>query len=393
MILFKFCRYCLFVLMVLLGPVFSATGQEYTLTIVLDVVPEKHSKDDVFVAGNFNEWNPGAAAFKLNNTGATRSLSVQLRQRGLYEFKFTRGGWDKVMCNNNGGDVENVRVELNADTVIHYSVLAWKDDFAPVEKKHTLSKNVSIIEQGMLMPQLGRSRRIWLYLPENYKSSVKRYPVLYMHDGQNLFDEYTSAYGEWGVDEILDSIFKKYPGNECIVVGIDNAEQRLTEYNPYDNERFGKAEGGKYLMFIEQTLKPYIDKNYRTLKDPSNTMIAGSSMGGLISYYAALYHSSSFGKAGIFSPSFWVAPQIMAATDSLGARVKGKLFFYIGAQEGDEHVSNMYNVLQRLGATSSSLVYSLVDPEGTHKEASWRRWFPEFIRFMMADWTNYIIRD
>lgn len=385
-------RLYLFFLMLLSGPVFSATGQHYTLTIVLDAVPEKHNNDDIFVAGNFNEWNPGAAAFKLSKSGEKRRISFKLRQKGWYEFKFTRGGWDKVMCNKDGGDLDNVSVQLNADTVIHYTVPAWKDDFAAAAKKHTLSKNVSIIEQGMLMPQLERSRRIWIYLPENYKTSLKRYPVLYMHDGQNLFDEYTSAYGEWGVDESLDSLFKMHPGNECIVVGIDNAEQRLTEYNPYDNEKFGKAEGEKYVLFIEQTLKPYIDKNYRTLKDPSNTMIAGSSMGGLISYYAALYHSSSFGKAGIFSPSFWIAPQIMAATDSLGSRVKGKLFFYIGAKEGEEHVSDMYQVLQRLGATSSSLIYSMVDPEGTHKEASWRKWFPEFIRFMMADWTNYIIR-
>lgn len=367
-------------------------SQQYILNIVVTDIPEKHRQDEIFVAGNFNDWNPGAAEWKLKKQAAKYIITIPLQQKGLYEFKFTRGSWDKVIGTANGADVENLSVQLTSDTTIFFKIAAWKDDFAPVEKKHTFSKNVSIIEQAMIMPQLDRSRRIWIYLPEGYKKSTKRYPVLYMHDAQNLFDEYTSGFGEWGIDECLDSLMEQ-SSNECIVVGIDNGPKRTTEYNPYDNERFGKGEGKEYILFIEQTLKPYIDKNYRTLKDPTNTMIAGSSLGGLISYYAALFRPSTFGKAGIFSPSFWIAPEMFAATDSLAANVKGKLFFYMGGKEGDEHIENMYKIMQKLGTRSSALLYSVVDAEGKHNEVSWRKWFPEFFRFMMADWTNYIIKD
>src|SRR6185436_17362584 len=97
-----------------------------------------------------------------------------------------------------------------------------------------------------------------LYLPKGYKQSKKRYPVLYMHDGQNLFDDSTSFSGEWKVDETLDLL-----ENPCIVVGIDNGGlKRMNEYNPHDTEQFGKGEGHQYLEFIAKTLKPYIDKKY-----------------------------------------------------------------------------------------------------------------------------------
>ncbi len=371
---------------------FKAIAQQHNLTIILDSLPAKNNKEDIFVAGNFNGWNPGDPAWKLKPVKNGWIIKVPLTKTGEYEFKFTRGGWEKVMCLPNGADAENYRITVAGDTTIHTKVLAWKDELPLFEKKHTLSKNVSVLDKDFKIPQLDRSRRIWLYLPANYKKSTRRYPVLYMHDAQNLFDEYTSGYGEWGIDETLDSLMKQ-PANECIVVGIENAVNRLTEYNPYDHEKFGKGEGDKYVAFIEKTLKLFIDKNYRTLKDPQHTMIAGSSMGGLISYYAALYHPSTFGKAGIFSPAFWTAPAIFPATDSLGKHVDGKIFFYIGGKEGDEHIDDMYKVMQKLGTGSSALMYAVTDAEGRHNEAAWRKWFPEFFKFMMADWTNYIIRD
>jgi predicted alpha/beta superfamily hydrolase len=117
-----------------------------------------------------------------------------------------------------------------------------------------------------------------------------------MHDGQNVFDEATSAYGEWGVDEALDTLGTRY--KEIMVVAIDNSgDKRINEYSPYDMEKYGKGEGDQYVDFLVQTLKPYIDKHYRTKKDEKNTFIAGSSMGGLISFYAILKYPKVFGGA------------------------------------------------------------------------------------------------
>ncbi len=163
--------------------------------------------------------------------------------------------------------------------------------------------------ESFIIPQLNRERRIWMYLPPDYEVSNEAYPVVYMHDAQNLFDETTSYSGEWSVDETLDRLFKD-KNLKLIVVGIDNGgEKRLDEYSPWKNEKYGGGEGDAYLDFVVNTLKPYIDNNFNTLKDKTNTAIIGSSMGGLISHYAALKYPEVFGKIGVYSPAFWFSPR------------------------------------------------------------------------------------
>ena len=254
---------------------------------------------------------------------------------------------------------------------------------------HTASKQVHVMDTAFFMPQLNRTRRIWIYLPEDYEKNKKQYPVLYMQDGQNIFDAATAASEEWNVDECLDSLINA--GRQaCVVVGIDSDPKRVNEYNPFASPDFG--EGDRYLDFISQTLKPFIDSHYRTLPSKENTIIAGSSMGGLISYYAMIKQSQVFGKAGIFSPLFSVAPQIKLLTDSLAAKISGKFFFYMGAKEGDENISNMTGIEEMLGERSAAMIYSVIDEDGMHNEAAWRKWFPEFYCWIMAEGFNYVIK-
>ncbi len=279
---------------------------------------------------------------------------------------------------------------MSTDTTIGLSIEGWQDDFADNGKQHTASQNVSIIDTAFVMPQLGRTRRIWIYLPADYATSNKRYPVMYMHDGQNIFDGYTAFAGEWEVDETLDALIKMGTP-PCIVVGIDNGPQRMTEYNPYTFAKFGKGEGDKYVGFLVKTLKPFIDSTYRTFVSKENTIIAGSSMGGLISYYAMLNYPAVFGKAGVFSPSFWIADKIKKLTATAGNKVTGKLYFYIGALEGDTNVKNMEEVVAKLKEKSSAVIYSVVDPEGEHNERAWSKWFVDFYKWIMADGFNTII--
>src|SRR5690606_19220055 len=157
------------------------------------------------------------------------------------------------------------------------------------------------------VPQLQTTRRIWIYLPADYLTSNRKYPVVYMHDGQNLFDELTSFSGEWKVDETLDQLF----GNgeqQAIIVGIDNGgSERLNEYSPWKNAIHGGGKGALYSDFLANTLKPYIDKTYRTRPQASHTALMGSSMGGLITFYTGMQYPQKFGRLGIFSPSFWFA--------------------------------------------------------------------------------------
>ncbi len=366
------------------------TFSQFKVRFQLSDAPANHLSDSIFVAGNFNAWNPGINGNHFSKTNDTAFIELNDLPAGPYHFKFTRGSWQSVECLADGKDAGNRLLNISADTIVRFSIEAWKDDFSAVAKKHTVSPNVQIIDTAFIMPQLGRTRRIWLYLPPGYAKSRKRYPVIYMQDGQNIFDEYTSGFGEWGVDESVDSMIKEGKP-ACIIVGIDNGPKRLNEYNPYEFKDFGKGEGDLYVDFIVKALKPFIDKHYRTMPSSQNTIIAGSSMGGLIAYYAMLKYPAVFGKGGIFSPAFWTADKINALTDSSGKNIKGKLFFYIGGLEGESYIEDMKVVTEKLGKNSIALIYVVTDPDGKHNEQAWRKWFPEFYNWVLANGFNNVI--
>lgn len=364
---------------------------QYKLQLVVTNNAYGHSSEAIYVAGNFNNWNPGNNNYRLEKKEGKLVLELKNLAASVIEFKFTRGTWANVASSNTGGDLQNHLVVLSSDTTLYFDISAWKDDFVPEEKKHTASANVRVIDTSFYMPQLGRNRRISIYLPAGYEKSGRRYPVLYLQDGQNIFDEFTAGYGEWGVDECLDSLIGRGK-KACIVVAIDNGPKRLTEYNPFFLERFGAGEGEAYVDFLVETLKPFIDFGYRTLPTKENTIIAGSSMGGLISYYAFLKFPLVFGKAGIFSPAFWTADSIYRMTDSLGSKTSGMAFFYMGALEGETYLADMLKVSDKLGTISKAYLYTAIDPEGRHNEAAWRKWFAEFYQWIVNDGNNFIVK-
>ncbi len=373
---------------------------QYTIRIEILSLPSAHSNDSIFVAGNFNSWNPGKAGYLFSKENDKQIIEIKGLTADVYEFKFTRGDWGRVETTADGKDVQNKSVKLSSDTILQYTIGGWKDDFAVAPRTHTASRHVSVIDTAFFIPQLNRTRRIWVYLPEGYNKSKTRYPVMYMHDGQNLFDEYTSGFGEWGVDECLDSLIAKGKP-PCIVIGIDNGGGvRMNEYSPYDftYERNSNhslsvvAEGRQYTEFLVKTLKPFIDKKYRTLPSKDNTIIAGSSMGGLISFYAMLAYPDVFGKGGIFSPSFWIAPSMKQVTDSLAGKIDSKFFFYAGEMESGSMVEDMEKIEEVLGERSSSIIYSVTDPDGKHNEQAWRKWFADFYNWTMASGFNNVIR-
>ncbi len=172
---------------------------------------------------------------------------------------------------------------------------------------HTVQGTVLALPQ-LWSPHLQNARDILVYLPPSYETNPeRRYPVLYMHDVQNLFDAHTSYAGEWQVDETLEALSRA--GLEAIVVGVFNAgEQRRIEYNPFPS-RFGPGKGEAYLRFLVETLKPLIDADFRTRPERPYTGLMGSSMGGLISLYGFFNFSDTFGLAGVMSPAFIISYQ------------------------------------------------------------------------------------
>ncbi len=248
------------------------------------------------------------------------------------------------------------------------------------------SPRVTVLSPQLIIPGLDRARTVRIYVPPGYASSVKRYPVLYMHDGQNLFAGATAHAGQWDVDDTLDGLARSQ-GLELIVVAIDNGEvHRVTELNPWDNARFGKGEGRLYMDFIVSVLKPLVDRQYRTLPGREHTGVMGSSLGGLVSHYAILQYPEVFSKAGIFSPAYWVGPEVfeLAATQPLPT--DARLAMYMGGGEGDEAVNDFRRMLEQLQAKAKPgpKLWIKWTPGAQHNEGAWRAEFASAVSWMYA---------
>jgi len=253
------------------------------------------------------------------------------------------------------------------------------------EKEKTATENVSVLEQEFVIPNLNNiSHQIWVYVPPNYTTSNKKYPVIYMHDAQNLFDATTSYAGEWKVDETLNDLYKT-TGKGFIVVAVENGgAERINEYTPWEHKKYGGGKGEFYIDFLKNTLKPYIDATYRTKKQAKHTAIIGSSLGGLISYYGGLKYPKTFGKIGALSTSFWFSDAIEDFTKNYGKNKKSKLYLLVGEKEGKDVVVNTEkykNLLIETGFKSKNIT-SKINPDGAHNEAFWSAEFLEVIQWL-----------
>ncbi len=375
-ILFSFC-------------IITAMAQHKTTLRIINLPAFHPSGSNIYLAGSFNGWNPQDKNFMFHRDSAGNYFKDLQLAPGSYEYKITRGGWDKAESKKDGAPTANRVLKVEADNEIELIIEEWSDRFPAAPPKSTASRNVKVIDTAFLIPSLQRTRRVWIYLPACYDSCDKRFPVLYMHDGQNLFDNATSYSGEWGIDEYLDTLGSH--DNHCIVVAVDHGgNKRLNEYCPYDFELKGigamsqsnKGEGKEYVDFLVKTLKPYIDKNYRTAKSKENTAIAGSSMGGLISLYAVLKYPKIFGAAGIFSPAFWVAPGIFDDIHLSGKKVRSKIYFYAGKLEGETMVPDMLKAYEQMSKVSKAKMQAVIRDNGQHNEPTWRREFPLFYQWI-----------
>ena len=261
----------------------------------------------------------------------------------------------------------------------------WEDYVAHEhhEAKHHGSLKVF---RAFHSPQLDNTRDIFVYLPPTYFTSERRYPVVYMHDGQNLFDPRTSFAGEWNVDGTLDQAFEE--GLEAIVVGIANVgAQRANEYSPFDDPKHGAARGGLYLAFITDTLKPEIDATFRTDVAREATGIAGSSMGALISLYAFFERSDIFGFAGVMSPALWYGRRQIYDYLTGQPHVGGRIYVDVGTEEGKQElndVARLRNQLTTLGYKLGRDLLYIVEPGAGHNEAAWARRMGKELRFLLG---------
>lgn len=223
---------------------------------------------------------------------------------------------------------------------------------------------------------LNNHRTLRVYLPPSYtENPQKKYPVLYMHDGQNLFEASTAFGGvEWQVDENMNSLIVQGKIREAIVVGMDNTGgSRLREYTPTSDAKYGGGNGDMYLDFIITEVMPFINEKYRTLPGKDNSMLMGSSLGGLISFYGGWTRSETFGSVGCLSSSFWwnnenQLQQVKKATHA------PMLNIYIDSgddSDGKQQMLRMHTALKEHGYKDKDNLYHYVDENGKHSEKYW----------------------
>ncbi|TAF55170.1 MAG: alpha/beta hydrolase [Sphingobacteriia bacterium] len=357
---------------------------QFSVRLLLTEVATRKN-DPIYVSGTFNGWQPAAEAYRLKPFAGGR-LGIVLKDlpAGHYAFKFSRGA-QKMESTADGRDIPDRLLTVEADGSFDFQVAGWKDDYPDKPKSYTALPTVRLLDSAFALPDLGRSRRVWVCLPKNYAQTGKAYPVVYFQDGQNLFNEQTAFAGEWGMDECLDSLVQQsFPG--CIVVGIANGEaKRQQEYNPYDHLQFGAGEGKAYLKSIVEKLKPYIDAKYRTRKGVAHTYIGGSSMGALIATYALLEYPQVFGGAALFSPAFWVAPELYKDASTKAPAGK-KIFLYYGGQESANllgEVKKMETIFNAWPEVQKRTVYQ---PLGQHREAAWRGELALMFQWLSVGW-------
>ena len=369
------------------GLALSAAASPVTLRVA---VPSATPPADlVYVAGDFQGWNAGNPAFALARQPDGRwAITLDLTAGAPIQFKFTRGSWDNVEKGVNGEEIANRALTPQSGATYDFTVATWRD----------LGTLTGHVESFTFAPFLG-GRRCWVYLPAGYDTSLARYPVLYMHDGQNLFDVRTSFAGEWHVDETCEALIAAGEIEPLIVVGIENGPARCSEYTPwsYAGQPCAGGGGDAYLAAIRDVLIPQVDARYRTLAGRNHRYLCGSSLGGLISAYAGYAYDDVFSRVAAVSPSYWWDNlHVVAYAQARGRPNLTRFYQDMGTLEAgsttDANANGIDDYIESLRAMrdvalSQGFVQGVdfmsVEAAGhTHSETYWAQRFPNLLRFL-----------
>ncbi len=348
---------------------------EITFKIQANNIPDSGT---VYITGNQQElgnWRPDKVSL-INTSGNIWEKTISFPPGEDIEFKITLGSWENEAVNKDGSIPENIKLKAYSDTVVSLSFSNWKSK--PVQKfKGKVTGRLEYIRnlKGEGIPP----RDVIIWLPPDYSKDInKRYPVLYMQDGQNLFDPATSAFGiDWQLDETADSLIRQGKMRSLIIVGLANTAWRNSEYAENDT-------GYAYMKFVVQKVKPLIDSTYRTLTDRGNTAVGGSSLGGLISFMLAWNYPDVFSMAMCVSPALKIynINYVDNVKEYAGPRKDLKFYFDAGLHSIDSllvpGVIEMIKALESKGYKKGRDIMFYEDKHGEHNESSWaaRAWRP-----------------
>ena len=349
-----------------------------------DTTPDN---EPIYLTGNFNHWkeNDKKYQIKADENGVKHVMLKYAGDEMEIEFKFCRGSWATVETNREGNDIPNRTLLLSNESVCYITNIAgWKDKAGDLD----LSQRVSILELNFRSDTLRRNVNVFVYLPPDYQQAQHlSYPVIYLQDGQNIFSKDEKSNHTWNLNTILDQLYSEGMSS-IIVVGISHGdENRINEYSPWVHPEHGGGNGKIYLDYIVESIKPSIDHSLRTLPDSINTGVMGSSMGGLISMCGVLERPDIFGKAGVFSPSFWFTDEIYALAARVEKKSETKILLLGGNQESKSMMSDlmaMYYTLIDTGFSQDQLHLDLHE-DGSHSEWFWSREFSHSVQWLFGE--------
>lgn len=341
-------------------------AQEARVTIRVITPPRTPVADTLLVIGNQPVWGDWIYPRSVRMTRQQDSTWIQESHFPVntdLSFKITRGSYYKeALYNHNGQIPAAISFRLTKDTTIVMQPSSWNDVY-----QRSITGTVKYYHD-FSSPLLKNTRNVVVWLPPSYfKMPQNKYPVLYAHDGQNIFDHSGGGGDEWHMDEVADSLMRNGVTEEFIIVGIANTKDRWVEYS-------GTPEGYSYVTFIAKELKPFIDAHYRTKKDKANTAAIGSSMGGLISFYMLWWYPEVFSKAACLSSGFYFdEDDILSKAEKSTARLNGsKLYLDCGGQELDKDFlpanEQMHQLLLRNKQIRLQYQYF---PGDKHNEYAW----------------------
>lgn len=350
------------------------------ITFIIEKIPRDTPKNSrIFITGDFCGWFPDiefyeAKMFKDNTYRITiRNLTVP-----EFEYKFTRGSWQTAECNSKGYAVKNRVFKWDGKKEVRISIAGWED------VKHTASENVWTLTDKFCIPQLNTYRKIWLYLPPGYYYSNKRYPVVYMHDAQNLFDSYHAVDGEWEVDKTLDKMCSSGHSG-AIIVGIENGgKNRRNEYLPQYCFENGKSKAKEFLTFIAYRLKKYIDKYYRTLPDKKHTGMIGAGEAGTFTLYSVFEMPDIFGNIASFSPDIKMCPQLADAITNVNRATDNRFYFLTGIRQPENLLQKLQTIEHMLKVNGLPINNIKINAklDGESRNWFWKREFAHAYRWL-----------
>lgn len=338
----------------------------------------------VYISGNFNNWTTQDRRFlmkKISNGKYEFNFPEGEEFESELIYKFTKGDWSEVEIDRYGNRTPNRRWNNDKETKTE-KVAKWRKNWLPYRPSQL--PKIHLISEEFEIPQLNKTRKIWALLPHDYDTSDENYPVLYLHDAQNLFNE-NAEFGNWQIDKKL-AVMSDYNIGKIIVIAVEHGEsERLQEYN-VGKTVLGIGSGKKYIRFITDTLKPFVDKTYRTKTEREFTGIGGSSMGGLVSIFSGLIYPEVFGKLMVFSPSLWVIPKIKLGFLDIFEPQETRLYLYAGGDESETMVKHVLKfrkrLLKRESLKGKMKVHLSINEDGKHNETYWSDEFPKAIEWL-----------